>query len=137
MRKIILVVFIFLSGCASNQYGNFIKDKNDASEVIALDALSKMADIYLPAKTTFSLNQKIVSKDNFGRVFVTGLRDKGYAVEEFKKGNSPLGVQLAYTLDEADGIYRLTLYVGDKTLSRAYKNDAGLIGQASAWSRKE
>jgi len=139
MKKFIFALALVMSGCASTQYGNFLKSNDDANEIIAIDAVEKVSKIYLPAKTTFSLNQKIKANDVFGRLFINGLRDKGFAVEEFRKDSkdSPVGTVLGYTLDENDGSYRISIYSGDEVLSRAYKNDSGMVVVAGAWSKKE
>lgn len=139
MKKFIFALALVISGCASTQYGNFIKSNDDANEIIAIDAVEKVSKLYLPAKTTFSLNQKIKSNDVFGRLFINGLRDKGFAVEEFRKdAKEPMiGTALAYTLDLSEGTYRISLYAGDEVLSRAYQNDSGMVVVAGAWSKKE
>jgi hypothetical protein len=141
MKKFIfsIALILLVSGCASTPYGNFIKSTDDANEIIAIDAVEKVTKLYLPAKTTFSLTQKIKSNDVFGRLFINGLRDKGFAVEEFRKDSKePLaGTALAYILDDSEGTYRISIYAGDEVLSRAYQNDSGLVVVAGAWSKKE
>lgn len=138
MRLFFIALMLGLVGCAS-QYGSMVKNNTDANEIIAIDSLKQLTEIYLPAKTTFSLTHPISPKDTFAQVLVNGLRDRGYAVEEFVKGASPIGVKIAFTLDEIrdDGLYRVTLHIDDKVMTRAYQNDAGLITHASAWATKE
>lgn len=141
MKKFIfsLALALVITGCTSTQYGNFIKSNDDANEIIAIDAVEKVTKIYLPAKTTFSLNQKIKSNDVFGRLFINGLRDKGFAVEEYRKDSKEpmVGTALAYTLDDSEGTYRISIYTGDEVLSRAYQNDSGMVVAAGSWSKKE
>jgi hypothetical protein len=139
MRLFIVSIFMLLCvGCAT-QYGSTIKNNSDANEIIAIDSLSKLSELYLPAKTTFSLAHPVSEKDIFAQTLITGLRDKGFAVEEFKKGTSFTGVQLKFTLDEIrdEMLFRVSLSVDEKVITRAYRNDAGLITQASSWAFKE
>lgn len=139
MRLFFIAIAISLCvGCAS-QYGSTVKNNSDANEIIAIDSLAKLAELYLPAKTTFSLAHPISEKDIFAQTLVNGLRDRGYAVDEFKKGISPAGVPLRFSLDEIRGedLFRVSLLVDNKVITRAYRNDAGLITQASAWALKE
>lgn len=139
MRLVFIALIIsFCVGCAT-QYGSSVKNNSDANEIIAIDSLAKIAELYLPAKTTFSLVHPVSEKDIFAQTFVNGLRDRGYAVDEYKKGIAPAGVSLSFSLDELRGenLFRVSLGVGDKVITRAYMNDAGLITQASAWAFKE
>lgn len=139
MRLLFVAIVISLcAGCAS-QYGSTVKNNSDANEIIAIDSLKKLAELYLPAKTTFSLAHPVSEKDIFAQTLISGLRDRGYAVEEFKKGISPTGVPLRISLDELRGeeLFRVSLLVDDQVITRAYRNDAGLITQASAWAFKE
>ena len=141
MKKLIvsLIIFLALTACESTQHGNFIKSDDGANEFIAIDSVEKITGLYLPAKTTLSLSQKIKSNDAFGTMFINGLRDRGFAVEEFRKDSKETlsGTSLRYTLDISDGIYRISIFVGNSVLSRAYQTDSGAIVASGYWSKKE
>lgn len=138
MRLFILSFFILLCVGCSTQYGSTVKN-NSANEIIAIDSLAKLSELYLPAKTTFSLAHPVSDNDIFAQTLINGLRDRGFAVDEFEKGASFSGVPFRFTLDEIreENLFRVLLLVDDKVITRAYKNDAGLITQASSWAFKE
>ncbi len=149
MRKVTLamvamVVFIGLIGCATQKprYGVFLAPEKTVliAEMIANDAVQRMAGLYSPANTYILLKQP--TTDGFGVIFVAGLREKGYAVSEFNpKGKETKGVPLFYVLDQAGEaenlLYRLTIQAGSQTMSRAYKEQGRKIVPVSYWARKE
>jgi hypothetical protein len=73
---------------------------------------------------------------------------KGYALVEFKPGTAPQagspeaaapGLNLHYVLDTAasPNLYRITVMVGQQSLSRAYLAQNDRVAPAGAWVRKE
>ena len=69
------------------------------------------------------------------------LRAKGYALVEFKEAapaTAP-GLSLHYVLDAvaSPNLYRVTVMVGQKSLSRAYLAQNNRVAPAGAWVRKE
>jgi hypothetical protein len=150
----ILVCTVGLAGCASTPppYGNFIQEAPaGVNRAVAEDAVRQMAALYPPANTRFDLQQP--TPDLFGQLFTTSLRAKGYAVQDAtserkvpgrtksSEGEVPAGtasaVPLRYVLDRAADLYRITLLVGDQSLTRAYLAQNGTVHPAGAWVRKE
>lgn len=144
---------LVLAGCATPPapYGNFIGQAPAGYDrAIAEDAVRQLAAIYPPAATRFELQQ--ATPDAFGKLLTASLRAKGYAVQEAgptsAQGATARGeasaataaapaLQLRYVLDRPADLYRVTLTVGDQSLTRAYlaKNDT--LRPAGAWVRKE
>ncbi len=116
-----------LAGCQKppQPYGNFAGV--DSVDLVQ-DAAHALHSAYPPAKTSLVLLQPV--EDAFGLSLVESLRSAGYAVAEYAppmKGGKPLvntgvGSGFAYTLDalRESGALRVTLHVGDETLSRLY-----------------
>ncbi len=153
-----LIGLVSLFGCATPQpsgYGNFTQSVPAAmNQSLADDAVKQLAALYPPAATRLDLQQ--ATPDAFGSLLVGSLRAKGYALLEFKPGSetaaSPVtatatatdraagaGKPLRYILDQLDAkLYRLTLLVGNQSLSRAYlAAQNGTVHPAGAWVRKE
>jgi hypothetical protein len=136
-----------LVGCQQPQpYGNFAAV--DSVELVE-DALNALQSAYSPAKTSLVLLQSV--EDAFGLSLVDSLRNGGYAVAEYapsKKGDTPLvsanaGLGFAYTLDALrdGGELRVTLHVGEESLSRLYlvkgaEDDASYV-PVGFWARRE
>jgi hypothetical protein len=153
-----------LAGCATPElpaYGNFTQSAPAAMEqTLADDAAKQLAALYPPASTRLDLQQ--ATPDTFGSRLVESLRAKGYALLEFKPGaktaalpatatatatatdratdrTASAGKPLRYILDQFDAnLYRLTVRVGDQSLTRAYAPaQSGTLRPAGAWVRKE
>ena len=151
-----------LAGCATPElpaYGNFTHSAPAAMEqTLADDAAKQLAALYPPASTRLDLQQ--ATPDAFGSRLVESLRAKGYALLEFKPGSKTAalpstatatatatttdmaagaGKPLRYIVDQLDAnLYRLTLQVGDQSLTRAYAPaQSGTLRPAGAWVRKE
>ena len=145
-----------LFGCATPQpssYGNFTQSVPAAMhQTLANDAVAQLAALYPPAATRLDLQQ--ATPDAFGSLLVGSLRAKGYALLEFKPGAETAaslatatatdraagaGQPLRYILDQLDAnLYRLTLLVGNQSLTRAYLTaQNGTVHPAGAWARKE
>lgn len=145
MRYLLIVSFFVITGCATSPYGNFTNQKTthheissqDTHDVIAKDALSQLSSHYPPAKTKLSFIHEIDKNDTFGLLLVNKMRISGYAIQEYRKDTDPTGLTFAYTLDQIEDIYRLTIYIAGQRLSRPYLFESGVVTPSGPWSRKE
>lgn len=155
MRKLIVAVLfsLGLAGCATHTpYGNFVNNPAGLNQQeIASDTVEKITELYPPAKTRFELQQP--TPDAFGMALVRGLRDRGYAILEFdaeaanvEATTAPTnpaptgsGLPLRYVFDQFTGtnMYRVTIMVGNESLTRPYSQENGGIVPAGYWVRKE
>ena len=152
MRKITFIVLLLvgLSGCVTTQsrYGNFLPPTSAAyNKTMAEDAVKQLLILYPPASTRFNLQQ--TTPDNFGITLVELMRAKGYALMEIKPElsaqrnseaqNPPTGLSLRYVLDQVNSLnlYRVTLLVGNQSMTRAYLVQDSTVHPAGLWSRKE
>ena len=143
MRQFALsaLLVMALAGCASTApYGNFATEPPAGlEERIVADTVKQLVTLYPPARTRFHLGQP--TPDAYGSALVEALRAKGYALVEFKEAapaTAP-GLSLHYVLDAAasPNLYRVTVTVGQKSLSRAYLAQNDRVAPAGAWVRKE
>ena len=143
MRQFALSAFLVmaLAGCASTvPYGNFATEPPAGlEERIVADTVKQLVTLYPPARTRFHLGQP--TPDAYGSALVEALRARGYALVEFKEAapaTAP-GLSLHYVLDAAasPNLYRVTVTVGQKSLSRAYLAQNDRVAPAGAWVRKE
>lgn len=156
-NSFLLSIFVVLAGCgtahapARTVYGNFVRSpvaEND--KVLAADAAKQLVALYPPAQTRFDLQQ--VASDSFGYYLLVQLRAQGYALQERATATLPLQtaniigtkstgkqVRLGYVIDLVGkpNLYRLTLLVGDQSLTRAYLAQDGSVFPAGAWMRRE
>ena len=152
MRKITFIVLLLvgLSGCVTTQsrYGNFLPPTSAAyNKTMAEDAVKQLLKLYPPASTRFDLQQ--TTPDTFGITLVESMRAKGYALMEIKPElpaqrnseaqNPPTGLSLRYVLDQVNSLnlYRVTLLVGNQSMTRAYLVQDSTVHPAGLWSRKE
>ncbi|CDN88996.1 conjugal transfer protein TrbH [Hydrogenophaga intermedia] len=150
MRKIIIAALFVLAlgGCATTgQYGNFVPPTAAVDQQqLAREAVQQLAVLYPPAKTRLELQQ--ATPDAFGQALVLTLRERGYALLEFNPasakvqataGSEPAGLPLRYVLDQAgdSNLYRLTLLVGNQSITRPYLVQDGSFAPAGYWVRKE
>jgi hypothetical protein len=159
MRKFILSAALALAvaGCATSPYGNFLGETASVDQhQLAGEAVKRLVSLYPPAKMRFELQQ--ATADVFGTALVKGLRERGYAVLELdpKAASSASKAQkeaalvqpapsaaqtlpLRYVVDQAGGanLYRLTLIVGEQTITRPYLYQDGALAAAGYWARKE
>lgn len=156
MRKIVLAVAfaVALAGCTTSPYGNFLKDT--AAQVdqtkLAGEAVKQLVTLWPPAKTQFELQQ--ATPDVFGAELTKGLRERGYALLEYHPEAAKAKAKIAatgtpasatttlplfYVLDKAGdaNLYRLTLKVGNQTITRPYLEQDGALVPAGYWVRKE
>jgi hypothetical protein len=128
---------VLAGGCASTSSttSSLAAASPDASRAMALDALAQLSALYPPASTQFNLTQP--AADPFGSALADGLRVKGYALAEPRSPAAQArGVGLGYVMDQVDDLQRVTLTVGDETLTRAYAVQNGAVKAGSAWTRK-
>jgi hypothetical protein len=144
-----LTVSLYLfSGCQKppQPYGNFAGV--DSVDLIQ-DSAGALHSAYPPAKTRLVSLQPV--EDAFGLCLIDSLRNAGYAVAEYapsEKGGKPMssadaGLGFAYIIEnvqDGDGL-RLTLHVGDGTLSRMYRTkqsgDTQQYIPQGFWTRKQ
>ncbi len=147
MRQLTLpaLLVMALAGCASTApYGNFATHPPAGLEQkIAVDTVKQLVALYPPARTRFTLEQP--TPDAYGSALVEALRAKGYALVEVKASPQEAapatgpGLSLHYVLDAvaSPNLYRVTVMVGQKSLSRAYLAQNNRVAPAGAWVRKE
>ena len=129
---------------------------------IANDTIEQITSLYPPAKTRFEIKQ--ATPDAFGTALVRGLRDKGYALLEFDpetakaaqrtssrpnesapevKVKTPVqqgfGLPIYYVFDQFSGtnMYRVTVMVGNESITRPYAQENGTVVPMGYWVRKE
>ena len=162
MRRFILVGWIglVLGGCVNTgSYGYAITGNLPSymSERLAQDTVAKMETVYPPALTCLTLMHP--ATDPFGIALTDALRRKGYGVRETQAETVAIpstrdeqhtrmehptvshdeGVPLRYVVDGPfeHRLYRVTVFVGNQSLSRAYLMDEQAMAHAGAWVRKE
>jgi hypothetical protein len=136
-----------LAGCATtSQYGNYLPSATiEQQSGFASEAVKQLAKRWPPAKTRLELKQ--ATPDAFGIALVKGLRESGYAILEYspKQTEDPSITEanilpLRYALDQIGSddanIYRLTLLVGNESLTRPYIEQNGSV-IPGYWTHKE
>lgn len=141
-RLLVMIGLIFLlSGCASMQYGNYVAISADFSDAMARDSVKQIAQLYPPARTRFILRQSI--KDRYGLTLIDMLRKRGYSIVE---SASPLNQQstlsavpMFYLIDMPipNKLYRVTLVIGQQSISRAYDISNASLQLTGLWSKRE
>lgn len=148
MRKIITLalagLLAIMAGCAGQN--PWIKKATPMPDVsaaelakLAPDAVKQLASIWLPAKTRLALQQP--TEDEFGTALLAELRAAGYAVQEYAPaaaGATPApdteGQAVTYVLGPVTPtIYRLTVAVGKRSITRPYQLQAGALSPAGYW----
>lgn len=161
MRRLSLVLGVgfVLAGClSSSPYGYLVKGAvpPQMPERLAQDTVTRMEALYPPAHTRLALTHP--ATDAYGAALIGALRRKGYGVMESRvntrmnpstRDDMPVAVPPAVSHKEGqpfgyvvDGpfeprLYRVTVFIGSQSLSRAYRMDEQMITQAGAWVRKE
>lgn len=162
MRRLTLVLWIglVLAGCVNaGSYGYAIKGNVPPymSERLAQDTVAKMEAVYPPALTRLTLMHP--ATDPFGAALTDALRRKGYGVRETRVDTAAIpstrdeqqahiehpamsrdeGVPFRYVVDGPfeRRLYRVTVFIGHQSLSRAYHMDEQAMVHAGAWVRKE
>lgn len=159
MRRLSLVFGLLLAGCVSpSPYGYLVSGTvpPQMPERLAQDTVTRMEALYPPAHTHLALTHP--ATDAYGVALIEALRRKGYAVMESRvhtrmnpstRDDMPRAVQPAVSQEVGlpfgyviDGpfeprLYRVTVFIGSQSLSRAYRMDQHVFAQAGAWVRKE
>lgn len=138
---IIALSAISLTGCMSH-YGNFAEATLDGNQKMAEDTVSQLTKIYPPAQTRFNVKQPI--KDSYGIALIKLLRAKGYSLAEsqgvgVKATQGSYGQDLFYVVDAPikSSLYRVTVMIGQESLSRAYTLKDDTMFPMGHWVRKE
>jgi len=156
---LVLWVGLMLAGCVSPApYGYLVKEAvpSPLLERLAQETVTQMEDLYSPAHTRLALTHS--ATDAYGLALIEALRQKGYGVSESRVTrrttpstradmetpgepvvNHDEGIPLRYVVDGPfePRLYRLTVFIGNQSLSRAYRLDEQTMAQAGAWVRKE
>jgi hypothetical protein len=165
MRKFLVtgvLAALTLAGCATAPFGNYSNAPASYEQGIVADMVTKLSTDYPPARTRLNLEQ--ATPDALGVRLIASLRAKGFAVAELNKpesaeeGNARDAVRRAahpfffrapapaqttvdmrYVVDQVgiDNLYRVTIWLGDKSLSRAYLAQGDSVTPAGMWVRKE
>ncbi len=162
MRQLnrMLWVGLLLAGCVSpGPYGYLVKGAVPpyVHERLAQDAVTRMDALYPPAHTRLALTHP--ATDAYGLALTEALRRKGYGVMEYREttrmipstrdethtrierpvGSHEEGVPFGYVVDGPfeQHLYRVTVFIGNQSLSRVYHIDEQVMAQAGAWVRKE
>ncbi len=138
---LILLLTFNLLGCATVQQGSFTTTPVTLNKAITNDSVNRLVSLYPPARTRFYIKQSV--KDSFGFSLIESLRQKGYSINESSihaaSTQGSQNVALYYVVDEPikRTLYRVTLIVGQQSLSRAYKIKNGTFTPLGFWVRKE
>ena len=160
MRRLSLVLWVglLLAGCVSPPYGYLVTGTVPLQmpERLAQDTVTRMEALYPPAHTRLALSHP--ATDPYGLALIEALRRKGYGVMDYRvnsrsypatRDDMPVaaqptvsreaGLPFSYVVDGPfePRLYRVTVFIGSQSLSRAYLMDEQAIAQAGAWVRKE
>lgn len=147
MRKIALLALLaVLAGCVTPKpagYGSFATASVAVEKKMVDDAVKKLVTLYPPAGTRFELQHR--GADPFGASLMTSLRAQGYALQDYASDSRPdadgNGAKrtLAYVFDQPAGadLYRVTLTIDTRSLSRVYLAKEGSVAPAGYWVLKE
>ena len=113
-----LVVFISLSGCANQKYGDFTKDtEGTIAQQVVDDAVKRLTSSYPAGKTIFRLDNTTTKEA--GEKLELVLRDAGFGVS-YEEGIPLNYIFDNYSEDKKSDQYRLTLIVDTVEFSRIY-----------------
>ena len=135
-----LLIALLLASCALPQAQNVDLAPSltgKERQVIVNDAVQQLTALFPPAKTRLDLRP--AGQDSFGILLAKDLRDQGYALQE-ATDNQPQassGYPVRYVLDHPGELYRISLFIGTDSLSRAYVLENGAFIPAGLWVHKE
>ncbi|MGQ0555540.1 MAG: conjugal transfer protein TrbH [Nitrospiraceae bacterium] len=161
MRRLSVVLWVglLLAGCVSpSPYGYLVSGTvpPQMPERLAQETVTRMEALYPPAHTRLALTHS--ATDPYGLALIEALRQKGYGVREHvdrhvmpstreemhagieRRAMSPdVGIPFRYVVDGPfePRLYRITVFIGNQSLSRVYRMDQQVLAQAGAWVRKE
>lgn len=147
-----LLLCLPLSACVpAMQYGNYVNSNIGTAAETALSvedqtelakiSVRQMSKSFSAQNTILKLNQRII--DPFGEAVVKGLRKNGFSIVEDRKmkTDSPSTEKFNYVIDYISGsnplIYRVSLFVGTKSISRVYQLNGDTLYPAGSWIYKE
>ncbi|PJE09582.1 hypothetical protein [Legionella sp.] len=135
MKTLVLVLMVLsLTACTTMRYGNFSQISEKSTELIVKESLIRLSSLYPPAKTKLFIVQP---RDDFGLKLIKALRQSGYSISE--EPSTKGAIKFFYVMDAPiqNKLYRVTLYLGSKTLTRAYSIKKGTLRPISLWARQE
>ena len=157
--SVVLGIGLLLAGCISpSPYGYLVNGAAPPQmpEKLAQDTVMRMETLYPPAHTYLALTHP--ATDPYGLALIEALRGKGYGVMDYRVNtritpstrddmsvaaqpsvSREVGLPFGYVVDGPfePRLYRVTVFIGSQSLSRAYLMDEQAIAQAGAWVRKE
>lgn len=143
-----------LGGCVTpsepvRAYGTFPGLSPEHELYIASDVVAQLVALYPPAQ--FRLDVEQATEDAFGVALVAKLRGSGYAIVEYgghtraapdpasmtRDQRADAGRALRYIVDRpTPDLFRVTVFIDDESLSRAYTEARGEFLPFGAWVRK-
>lgn len=138
MKKILLIMVIFLVGCSNSKFGNYTKDlPKNYNEVFAQNAYTQLSIIYPPSTSIFILSHEF--NDEFGVNLYEKLKDGGYVIyQPTNEKNEETGINLGYVIDKTEkNLYRVTLFVEGKQLTKCFLIKDGKVTSFGFWTRQE
>ena len=157
--SLVLGIGLLLAGCVSPTPYGYLGTGTVPSQMpeqLAQDTVTRMEDLYPPAHTRLAVIHP--ATDAYGLALIEALRRKGYGVMESRANmrtaistrddmprpvqpavSHKAGIPFRYVVDGPfePGLYRVTVFIGNQSLSRVYRMDQQVIAQAGAWVRKE
>ncbi len=139
MRIILTIALLLMtSACTTMKYGSLLGIESPDHSMVVVDAMQKMTEYYLPAKSSLVLGQEVKKKDVFGHDLLSAIRKNGYSIQEYMiDSEQQSGIEFKYRLDKVEDLVYLTLHFDDTALSRAYGNVDGKLMPNGSWSRME
>ncbi|WP_295393287.1 hypothetical protein [uncultured Thiodictyon sp.] len=100
------------------------------------DATTQLEILYPAPSTPVGLAAQ--PADTFGKGLVAALMAKGYHVTVGTDRTPPAGYALSYLIDVPAGleVYRVTVFVGGASISRAYFSDPAGAVPAGPWTQR-
>ncbi|WP_295452724.1 hypothetical protein [uncultured Thiodictyon sp.] len=108
---------------------------------LVTDASTQLEILYPAPSTPVGLAAQ--PADTFGQGLVAALIAKGYHVTVGSARTAPAGYALSYFIDVPTGVpaglevYRVTVFVGSTSISRAYLPDPSGAVPAGPWSQRQ
>lgn len=147
MKKLLLIfIVIFLVGCSSSKYGNYIQNlplPHNFNNVFAQNAYTQLSILYPPSTSSFRLTHEF--NDEFGINLYEKLKSGGYAIyqptnDKESTDENDLQITLAYVIDKIEkDTYRITLFVGGKQLTKCFLINGGgdTVTSIGFWTKQE
>jgi len=135
MRPPLCSLFLIsLGACATATTGAYLPSSYDAAApTIAQDAASKLAREYPPDE--HRLEVVVDTQGTFDRAFASSLRRSGFAVAATSNASGePIVVRYAVDRLRGTKLVRVTLFIDNRTLSRAYASQPSGVYPAGPWS---